>query len=223
MDQVGSLLDRPKLYYNIDGVGELGAGFMMLSLGLLMWLQAHTPKGAVWHQMYALVIFFGAMSLIIRYGTQAIKNRITYPRTGFVEYRKQDTVWRPGIMAALLGPLALGGIFVARRHHWDITAAVLPFGLLFAARYAYSFARTVRWKWVVVCAITIASLAIALLPASSFGALAADSWATHPVRTKLIGAYLLSFLIYGPMLMISGGLSFWLYLRHTQAPVQEGR
>jgi hypothetical protein len=28
---------------------------------------------------------------------------------------------------------------------------------------------------------------------------------------------------YATMLLISGGISFWLYLRHTQAPAQEGQ
>lgn len=50
MDQVGSILERPKRYYNIDGVGELGGGFMMLGLGLLLWLQVHSPSGAIWQQ-----------------------------------------------------------------------------------------------------------------------------------------------------------------------------
>src|ERR1039458_8892619 len=123
MDQVGSILDRPKLYYNIDGVGELGGGFTMLGFALLMWLQAHSPSGAIWHQMYAFVIYMAVMLSIIHYGSKAIKERITYPRTGFVEYRKRDRV-RPGIMAALVAPLALVGLFVARRYHWDITAAI---------------------------------------------------------------------------------------------------
>ena len=222
MDQVGSILDRPKLYYNIDGVGELGGGFIMLGFALLMWLQAHSPSGAIWHQMYAFVVYMAVMFSIIHYGTKAIKNHITYPRTGFVEYRKRDRV-RPGIMAALLAPLALVGLFVARRHHWDITAAIPLFGLLLAASYAWGFARTVRWKWVVVCAMTLVSSVIAFLPASSFDALADDSWVTHPVRTKLVGAYLLYLMVYGTVLLISGGISLWLYLRHTQAPAQEGQ
>jgi hypothetical protein len=216
-------LDRPKFYYNIDGVGELGCGFMCLGFALLLWLQVHSPSGAIWHQMYAFVIYMAVMLSIIHYGTKAIKNHITYPRTGFVEYRKRNSVWRPGIIAAFISPLALGGLFVARRYHWNMTASVPLFGLLLAASYGYGIARAVRWKWVVVWAMTLVSFVIAFLPASSFDALADDSWVTHPVRTKLVGAFLLYLMIYGGMLLISGGISFWLYLRHTQAPAQESQ
>jgi len=38
-----------------------------------------------------------------------------------------------------------------------------------------------------------------------------------------VGAYWLTFAVFGAVMMVSGGISFWLYLRHTQAPVQEGR
>jgi len=222
MDQVGSILERPKLYYNIDGVGELRGGFVMLGYGLLLWLQVHSPSDAIWHKMYAFAIYMAVMFSIIHYGTMTIKNHITYPRTGFVEYRKRHTVW-PRIVAMFAAPLALGGVLFARRHHWDITASVPLFGLLLAASYAYGFARTVRWKWFVVWAMMLGSFAIAFLPASWFDALAGDSWVTHPVRTKLVGALLLSLMLYGTMLLISGGISLWLYLRHTQAPAQEGQ
>ena len=65
MDQIESLLNRPKAYYNIDGVGELAGGFMCLGCGLLMWLQAHAPKDSVWHGMPAFIIYVGLMCLIL--------------------------------------------------------------------------------------------------------------------------------------------------------------
>jgi hypothetical protein len=215
MDQVASILERPKLYNNIDGVGELGGGFMCLGWALLLWLQVHSPRDAVWHQMYAFVIYVGVMCSILHYGTRAIKNRITYPRTGFVEYRTSQAVWS-GIIAACVASLVAVGVAVAFRRHWDITAAVPTFGLLIAASYGYGFARAVRWKWVVAGAMAIGSFAITFLPASLLAAVAGDSWATRPVL-------LLTLIVYGPILLISGGISFWLYLRHTQAPAREGQ
>jgi hypothetical protein len=43
------------------------------------------------------------------------------------------------------------------------------------------------------------------------------------IRAELAGTILLSLMIYGPILSISGGIGFWLYVRHTQAPAQEGQ
>ncbi len=208
MEQIESLLNRPKAYYNIDGVGELAISFMCLGCGLLMWLQAHAPKDSVWHGMPVFIIYFGTMSLILHYGPKAIKNRITYPRTGFVEYRKRDTRWRPMILAAAFSAMITVALAVALRRHWNLTTSASLFGLLLAVSYGYRIARTVPWKWVVVCVLALGSVAIALLPADVVG----RSWQ---------GAFILIMMLYGAVLLVSGGISFWLYLRHTEAPAPE--
>ena len=218
MDQVGNLLDRPRLYYNIDGLGELGGGVMCLGFALLLWLLMRSPADSVWHQISVLV--FIGLALLIRYGTKAVKTRITYPRTGFVEYRRQ---WHTQAIAAALSALTTAGLAIGFRRHWDISALASLTGLAFAASYGYHFARAVRWKWVIVGAMAVATFVIAFLPADVLSALGSESPVTHPDRAKLLGTVLLSLMVYGIMLLISGGISFWLYLRHTQAPAQEGQ
>jgi hypothetical protein len=220
MDQIGNLLDRPRLYYNIDGLGELGGGVMLLAFALLLWLLAHLPSSSVWHQISWVVLL--GLALVTHYGIKAIKTHITYPRTGFVEYRSGDRL-RTSIIAAVLGALIPLSLVAADRRHWDITTAAPLIGLVFAAAYTYHLARAVRWKWVVVGAIALSSLVMTFVPADVLAVLASDSLAAHPFRAKLVGAILLSLMTYGPMLLISGGISFWLYLRHTQAPAQEGQ
>ena len=214
MDQIESLLNRPKAYYNIDGVGELAMGFMCLAYSLLAWLQANAPKDSVWHGMPASIIYFGLMCLILHYGPKAIKKHITYPRTGFVEYRKRDTVWRPMILGAVVAAALSVGLGIALRRHWNLTTPAALFGLLAAASYAYAFAKTVRWKWVVACVVALGSVVIAMLPPDLVGALADGSWQ---------GAFILIMVLYGAALLVSGGISFWLYLRHTKAPAQEAQ
>ena len=154
MDQVRNLVDRPLLYYNVDGLGELNLGVMFLGFALLLWLEAHLPASSVWHQI-AWLVFFGLL-LVMHYGTKAIKTHITYPRTGFVEYRRADR-WRTSAVAAVLGALIPLGLLAADRRHWDITTAASLTGLAFAAVYAYRIARVVRWKWVVAGAIALGS------------------------------------------------------------------
>ena len=217
MDQVGNLLDRPRLYYNIDGLGELSGSVMCLGCTLLWWPLMRSPADSVWHRI-SFFAFVGLM-LLIHYGTKAVKTRITYPRTGFVEYRRRR---HTSAIAAAVGALATAGLAVAFRRHWDISTLVSLVGLVFAAAYGYNFAKSVRWKLVFVGAMAVASLVIAFLPADVLGALGSELPA-HPDRAKLLGTILLSLMVYGTMLLISGGISLWLYLRHTQAPAQEGQ
>lgn len=185
MDQFGNLLDRPRRYYNIDGLGELGGSVMCLGFALLLWLLMVSPADSIWHQI-ALFAFVG-LALLIRYGTKAVKTRITYPRTGFVEYRRQ---WHTLAIAAALGALATVGLAVGFRRHWDMPMLPSLTGLVFAAAYAYHFARAVRWKWVIVGAIAVAPLVIAFLPADLLRALGSESPVAHPDRAKLLGTIL---------------------------------
>jgi hypothetical protein len=220
MNQVDSYLKRPMLYNNIDGLGELDMGVMFLGWALLLWLQAHTPPEAIWNQMYGFLVYVGVMLAVIHYGTKAIKTHITYPRTGFVEYRRRYR-WLTAIVTAALTALAIPVLVFAARRHWDVTLLPSLFGLVLAAGYTYRLAMAIRWKLVVGVAMAAASLAVALLPPSYFGALANDSWIAHPVRTKLVGGFILTLMVYSGLWMISGGITFWLYLRHTQGPAQE--
>lgn len=217
MDQVGNLLDRPRLYYNIDGLGELSGSVMCLGFTLLWWPLMRSPADSVWHRI-SFFAFVGLM-LLIHYGTKAVKTRITYPRTGFVEYRKP---FHTRAIAAALGALTTVGLAIGFRRQWDISALASLTGLAFTAACGYHFARAVRWKWVIVGAMAVATFVIAFLPADVLGALGGESPA-HPDRAKLLGTILLSLMAYGTMLLISGGISFWLYLRHTPAPAQEGQ
>jgi hypothetical protein len=225
MDQIDSILQRPKLYNNIDGVGELGLGFMLLGFALLSWLQARSPAGAIWHRMDVFVVWVGLMLLGIQYGSKAIKTHITYPRTGFVAYRRRDSTGTAAI-AFVVAALVAAGIGFAAHFHWNsafhlrLTTPVADFGLAFAVAYAFGIARAVRWKWGVVGAIAICSVVVAMLPENLLGAIVGAGSAVGGISAEAAGAWLLSILAYGAILLISGGISFVLYLRHTQPPVQ---
>jgi hypothetical protein len=221
MNDLTGLLERPKAYYNIDGVGELGVGFMGLGFDLLGCMQVRSPETSVWNRPYTLLVFMGAICLMIHYGSKAIKKHLTYPRTGFVQYSRRDTMWRPMLVALAVSVPASVILFYAIRHHLSMTTPASLMGLVFAASYAHGFARTVRWKWAVVWVMVAGSTLIALLPADLVGWLAADSWITKSVSAKTVGAVEFTILLYGVLLLISGGISFWLYLRHTQAPAVE--
>jgi hypothetical protein len=221
MDQVQSLLGRPQEYYNIDGVGELSIGFMSLSWALLGWLQMRAPEASAWHQMYTFVIYVAVMMAALHFGPKVIKNRITYPRTGYVEYRACDKRWIPLGLGAAVSVVFTVGLAVMRRKHWDISTAASLMGLLLAASYV-RIAQTVRWKWGVFAAIVAGTGVIATLPTEVLERVANQRSLTASIPAKAAGVFWLTFAMYGVMLVASGAVSFWLYLRHTEAPAQGG-
>lgn len=193
---------RPLAYYNIDGVGELGLGLLFSGTTILEWLHPHLS-----------MIYFGILLAIVHYGGKAIKERITYRRTGFVDYRKWETVWRPALLAAVMPPLLVLALLIAHRLHWKITTPAALYGLFFAAGYAWGVVIwRVPWKWVVAALMTAGSLAIAFLP---------EDLIVPVVGRSMLGPFQLTFLLCGTLLLISGGITFWYYLRHTHPPAQE--
>lgn len=221
--EIDNYLNRPKSYYNIDGVGELGIGFMCLAFALLQWLQVSSPKDSIWNGMHTLFLYVGLMSLIIHYGSKAIKKHITYPRTGFVEYRKDVTFWRPLVITfcvSALVSIALVAV-VKGRVHVSLTTPVALFGLVFAAIYGRNFAKAARWKWIVAFLMGLGSLAIAMLPEEFATYVIGDSRLTAQFPSRLMAASLLSFSWYGIVLLISGAVSFYEYVRHHPLPPQD--
>jgi len=221
MDSTAQLLNRPKEYCNIDGVGELGIGFMCLSFALFQWLQTTTAEHSIWNQPYSLFAFFLAVALIIQYGTKAIKKRVTYPRTGFVEYRKRDVVWISMILGALFSALFAIGFYMFIRKHWDPTMAVCLVGLGLAGGYGFRVARMASWKWLVVILMTATSIILAFLPPRVVGEIAARSWTTSIFPAQATGAFLVTMATYGILTLTSGAISFFLYLRHAPAPERD--
>jgi hypothetical protein len=226
MDQVERLMERPLLYNNIDGMGELGLGVFGLGCGLLDWLQIRNPANHIWHRWMGM-LWFWLIIAVIHFGTKAIKKYITFPRTGFVEYRKRKSAWLSALVLGCATALLAAWIatFVARSHwniggpHWGMTTPVALIGLEFVAFYAWKIAGEVRWKWAVAAAMAICSIAIAMLPAGVIGVVAGNTsdFTTLPADYR---AWILTITIYGAILLISGAISFVLYLRHTQPPAR---
>ena len=227
MGQIESLLQRPKAYYNIDGVGELGAGFMLLGYALLLWLQTNSPATAIWHRLDVFYVWVGLMLLVLHYGTKAIREQVTYRRTGFVELKKRKSLWPVAFALGSVIALAGWGVAMAARSPWEtgrprwgVTTAAALAGVLFAVVYAYGIARYVRWKWAVAATIAISSIVIAMLPAEIPEAVGGGVHGGTIFPARIVGTCLLFLLVVGALLMLSGAGSFVLYLRHTQPPEQ---
>src|SRR6266508_3231018 len=80
---------RVKSYWYTDGIGELAGGGLILLIGLYFAGQEWLPEGSVGRTLLesslALLLIGGAA--VTRWLVNALKARLTYPRTGYVEYQ----------------------------------------------------------------------------------------------------------------------------------------
>lgn len=217
MQHVQTLLDRPKFYYNIDGVGELAVGFMLAGFTAFEWIAAYAQRDSIWNKIYTLYVFVALLCAIIHYGTNAIKHRITYRRTGYVSYRNKHWYW-PGMASFVVAGAVSGtGLLVLRGGNVDATVlAMLVIGSIMAASYGYGFARAVRWKWIVAALVFVEAVVVAFLPARITSAPMSQCWIASFYTAGFFGSLFLYLAFFGLILLVSGGLSFWLYLYKTR-------
>jgi hypothetical protein len=79
---------RVKRYWFKDGLGELVGGGMILLIGLYFAGQEGLPEGSVGRTLLqsSLVLLVIGGALATRWLVNSLKTRLTYPRTGYVEY-----------------------------------------------------------------------------------------------------------------------------------------
>src|SRR5512138_3875688 len=80
---------RVKRYWYTDGIGELTGGGMFILLGVYFAAQQYLGENSLVGGLLqaGLIIFLIGGMVIGRWLIQALKSRLTYPRTGYVEYQ----------------------------------------------------------------------------------------------------------------------------------------
>ncbi len=88
-DNFSEVEQRVKRYWFSDGIGELAGGGMFLLLGayfgLPQFLGGNNLLSVILQSSLVLVLIGGIF--IVRWLVTVLKTRLTYPRTGYVEYR----------------------------------------------------------------------------------------------------------------------------------------
>lgn len=87
-DSVRQNLTRPQRYWYIDGISEIAGGMVIFLIGAVNAIAALFPPGSVRILLINLVqpVLIITAALISRPIVHHFKERITYPRTGYVEY-----------------------------------------------------------------------------------------------------------------------------------------
>jgi hypothetical protein len=126
---------RVKRYWYTDGIGELIGGALFLLIGAYFSIQQYfgdeSAVGAIL-QSGLIVILIGAV-IIGRRTINALKTRLTYPRTGYVDYSapEKNVMWRRVFTIAIGMAVAIFSIAITRRIN-TIDSMVAVTGVLVA-------------------------------------------------------------------------------------------
>jgi limonene-1,2-epoxide hydrolase len=81
----------------------------------------------------------------------------------------------------------------------------------------------VRWKWAVSALMVAVSFVISALPADSLAMVVNNRNLPRAMPAKFMGAYWLTLVVFGVLEVVSGGISFWIYLRRTRPPAEDAQ
>jgi hypothetical protein len=190
---------RAQRYFYEDGLVELGIGLFFVLVGLFVLVMSTVAPGTPWGAVMGVgmaVVIIGGM-LVMNRVVRAVKQRITYPRTGYVSYQKKSSPTRWIVVAAALG-LALFVLFVP--FEWAKRMPIVV-GLLMALIFSLIGMQVgVPRLYVAGWAAALLGLAMALSGLD-----------------EIAGAGI-TFAGAGIVLMIGGGLALMRYLRANPTP-----
>jgi len=111
--KIENIIRNTRKYWYVDGLSEIAGGLVIFATGLTYWLvstlESTNIKALLLMLAQPAVIIIG--SLIVQKYLPKIKERITYPRTGYLTFRKPPRNRRlkraliVGMVAGLVGAL----------------------------------------------------------------------------------------------------------------------
>jgi hypothetical protein len=191
-------------YWYTDGLAEIATGCVFALLGIFFLVQGLTQNRVV-TALSALVfpVLLISAGILSRRIVTAAKGRVTYPRTGYVAYRKpkRSLGWRAAVAAVFM---AVMFVIVARRIELALSWLLLVEGLAIGAGMAYP-----AHKYGLMRFYGLALLSV----------LAAAGAATTTPNADLGNA--IYFIVVAVGSVISGGLTLLAYLRRTRSPEED--
>lgn len=206
-DNFSDVEGRVKRYWFTDGIGELMGGALFVLLGLYFAAQQYfgdqSLVGGILQSGFVVLVIGGLF--VGRWAIHQLKARVTYPRTGYVEYRvddKRNMRKRIAAFAAAMG-VAMSGIFIAR-NITVIDSMVALTGLLVAVILFFNQ----KWAYGVSRFSVMAAVALILGIVLSVSGLA---------RGYNLGVF---YGVMGIVFVLSGGLTLRHYLHENPMPAE---
>jgi len=131
-DNFSDIKQRVRRYWYVDGFGELvGGGGMCLILAIYFAAQQYLGEDSLISgllQASLVLVLLGGMFLVRRL-INAAKLRVTYPRTGYVEYAAPGSKVSVGVLSAVVAMLlSITFVFIVRQFN-QIDAMVAVSGV----------------------------------------------------------------------------------------------
>jgi hypothetical protein len=208
-NEIKQVEERVKRYWYTDGIAELASGGMFVLLGLYFGIQGYVGENSlvsvILQVSLALLMIAGAVG--VRWLVNTLKARLTYPRTGYVEYRvnERDAKVRRYMVAGVAMIIAIASILLVDYIH-GMDSMVLVTGLLVGVVFIALRGKSSGLKRF----YALGGLAILLGFALAF--------------SKLTQAYSLG-LFYGLLgiaILVSGALVLHRYLNENPLPAETG-
>lgn len=201
-DPINDITKRTQRYWYEDGIWEIGFGLVNLVLSGFYLIVASTE----WKGPLALVLMLLQMGVIIgafllvNKVVKYLKERITYPRTGYVVYRKPPVKsrLRRGLVTALTALsiavlISVIGVMRLAPNRMPLVVSVVMAGSLVYLGYRFGLLRFYGIAALVILlgyGVSLSSLSDTLSTAYYFGG-------------------------FGLLMMLSGGITLLIYLRRT--------
>lgn len=250
-EQINSAIKRARGYWFVDGFTEMLAGVLFGLVGGVLWLRGLAPQPSLPAQLAAAA---GDITLVKVFGISAavlavwwLKNRFTYPRTGFVREKRPTSaqmltfigktivaVFLPllGVMAAIIFvPAARGAVFSLPI--WLPAGMGLFWAVLCVLAGDWTGLGRFRLlgAWLLLAGIAVAVWQTLVgLPNVPSEALQPGAWAVLPSAmaaalaaslNRTFAALGLLGILAGVALVVSGGVTFLRYRKENPVPYQE--
>lgn len=204
MDSIERIERRTYRYWYEDGLADLATGWVFGMVGIFFLIQALAPAGpltAISALVLPVVVIAG--TLMARRAVSGLKARITYPRTGFVAYRKpkRNRRWLTGLVGGIMAMLVT---LFARLGPGAQAWIPMLTGLVIGAAFLYIGQRFNLTRYHALAAVSAL--------AGAAGSIIA------PDETAGSAAFFLTIAL---GLLIGGGLTLWAYLRRTGVSDEE--
>ena len=207
-NDLSDIEQRVKRYWFADGIGELAGGGMFLLLGayfgIPQYLGDDSQLSAIFQSSLVLVLIGGIF--VVRWLVTMLKTRLTYPRTGYVEYRvdKRNALRTRTLAMAFAMVMAFSMVLLAKSIQ-VVDSTVLMTGLVVGAVFVLLRGKSYGVQRFYFLGAISAILGVAL------------SFSSLPIGYSLAAFYGLM----GLVVMLSGGWVLFRYLRENPLPAAE--